>query len=322
MRSDSLHFLSCDWGTSHFRLRLVQTDTLNVLAEVSTDEGAGKIGASRSASERDRRFGEILAAHARKLFARTGRSAANCVISGMASSSLGWIELPYAWTPLPVCAEYLTTHRLGIEVSGHGSLQVVLISGVRTDRDVMRGEETEILGLLKSLPEIVHAKSACLLLPGTHSKHVRLEQGVLVRFSTFMTGELYSHLRSMPTLSAAFSDEDAFSEEEFFAGVDRGWTDGFSASLFQVRTRVVLPPERRRGGASFLSGLLIGAELAHLDATGSALYLGGAPRLRSRYAEAASHRGVKFRSIPDNVITRSVVRAHALFLESPLLPSQ
>lgn len=289
---------------------------MHILAETNTDEGVGKIALSCSPSERGRLFEKILVGHARGLFDETGQRAGMCFVSGMAPSNLGWVEIPYARAPLPVRAECLVTQRLSIEVPNHGPLQTVLISGVRTDRDLMRGEETEVLGLSDLLPEIARATSACLLLPGTHSKHVWLEQGVLARFSTHMTGELYSHLRSMPTLSRALSDENAFSEEEFLAGVDQAHTGGFLASLFQIRTRMILSPGDRPNGASFLSGMLIGAELAHVSATTANLYLGGTPRLLARYASAASRCGIGLQVIPAEVIGQAVVRAHALFFEN------
>ena len=53
--------------------------------------------------------------------------------------------------------------------------------------DVMRGEETQLLGALG----VDAADDAVVCMPGTHSKWVRANGGTVERFATFMTGELF-----------------------------------------------------------------------------------------------------------------------------------
>lgn len=229
----------------------------------------------------------------------------------MASSNLGWNELPYAQVPLQMRAENLVSSRLEIEVADCGKLNVIFISGVRTDRNVMRGEECEVLGLLELVPEIRRMDSACLVLPGTHSKHVWLEGDVMVRFSTHMTGELYAHLQSMPTLATVFSENEAFSEEAFLAGVDEVCEVGLAAAIFQIRARKIV--SSFEGGRAFLSGALIGAELLHIpDKTAFVL---GSPLLAGRYAMAGERLGISFEFLPENLVQLASVKAHALVLD-------
>jgi 2-keto-3-deoxy-galactonokinase len=124
------------------------------------------------------------------------------VISGMASSSVGWRELPYAQAPFNLDGSKLRFEELKWNSPGWvGS--TYLISGVATQHDIMRGEEMEILGLM-SEPSLADARLQCLLiLPGTHSKHIWIRDGSVVDFRTSMTGELFEVLGRHSLLRAS-----------------------------------------------------------------------------------------------------------------------
>lgn len=109
------------------------------------------------------------------------------MVSGMASSSIGWRELPYALLPFSL---------EGSSVVGQWvEPEVYLISGVRGANDMMRGEETQALGWAEQVGDALPLR-ATLVLPGTHSKHLRLQSGNLTGITTFMTGELFEMLRA------------------------------------------------------------------------------------------------------------------------------
>lgn len=305
-------FLSCDWGTSHFRLRLVDTDSLAVLAEIKTEQGAGQIARETSSQDRPQRFEEIWREHAARLLAQAPSPADTCVISGMASSNIGWTELPYARTPLQLNPEGLTLHSFPVRVTETSELRIILISGICSDDDVMRGEESELLGLLELVPGL-DAADAWVVMPGTHSKHIRLERGRLTGFTTYMTGELYAHLRSMPTLRASLADEKEFSTDDFLQGVDRGAQTGLATSLFKTRTRSILS-DVSQNGPSFLSGLLIGAELASLHAGKDLVYLCSSASLAEPYLLAAGRCGLPMQVVPSEIMAQAIVRAHRILL--------
>ena len=162
-------FLSCDWGTSSFRLRWVSGK--EIVGLFSDETGCRTIFDRATAKDTDRatlyanflsgvlnsvaqkRWGEAPAEpNITEFGERLGRSLAppdrlELVISGMASSSIGWEELPYAGTPLALDASNLAFRRLEWENPSWIS-ETYLISGVATEDDIMRGEETEAIGLL------------------------------------------------------------------------------------------------------------------------------------------------------------------------------
>jgi 2-dehydro-3-deoxygalactonokinase len=127
--------------------------------------------------------------------------------------------------------------------------------------DVMRGEETQLIGL-HALGLI--GAGECVVLPGTHSKHVYLDDGVVTGFRSFLTGELFSLLRNHSSLGSALQDKPLPEDESFAAGVRDASAGRWAASLFPLRARALLNTPGAPAGASYLSGLLIGSELVNL----------------------------------------------------------
>ena len=148
-------FVNCDWGTTAFRLRLVTLGALRILAEFRSTSGVAELAAETETGPRAERFQQVL----RRGLAELGRTAelelngVPVVISGMASSSLGWRELPYATLPCRLDGQGLGSAELDPLLAPTGTHRVRLISGLRSETDVLRGEETEILGLFQ-LPAV------------------------------------------------------------------------------------------------------------------------------------------------------------------------
>lgn len=250
-------FISCDWGTSRLRLRLVEPAERRILVERATDEGIQAL-AREHPDPRGR--DEFLAAVLERNIARLDADVPSdlpVVISGMASSTLGWISLPYARLPAPVDGRTLRF----ADLQSRGR-PVRIVSGLQADSDVMRGEETELIGLFADPARLALAEDCTVVLPGSHSKHVRVQQARIVGFSTFLTGELYALLAGHSTL--ATQGETVFDDDAFVAGARASRTLGLSAALFQTRARTVLGHLPTRLSRAFLSGVLIGAEVAAL----------------------------------------------------------
>ena len=210
----------------------------------------------------------------------------------MASSTIGWVELPYANAPLRVDGTDFNVQRITWEGPPWIG-ETFLISGVATATNMMRGEETEMAGLLHEARD--DAKSALLVLPGTHSKHLRIENGVLQEIATYMTGELYEVLMRHSVLAASVSGSGAFDENGFGQGVEHARHSGLAANLFLTRTRQVLGGRPPAENASFLSGLLIGAELREPVSKhpGASLLIGGSRKLRELYSRALEKLGAR-----------------------------
>ncbi len=306
----SRDFLSCDWGTSHFRLRLVDARSLEIRAEIKTEEGATILARQFTEQVRPQKYAEVLTRHSEAILRQTGSDATCCVVSGMPSSTIGWIELPYALAPLPLTAGHLEKEVFEMPVFGR-SMAVTLISGIRTDRDMMRGEECELLGLLENDRELSEA-DAYMILPGTHSKHAHLKNGTLVAFVTFMTGELFDHLHGLPTLLAALVADEEWSDEAFHEGVRVAKTQGLSAGLFRIRAKSVLA-RLTSGNSSFLSGLLIGSELLCVPGDRPS-YLAASPDLQALYLRANEQIGLPIHPVSPEAFRSSTIRAHRMFL--------
>jgi 2-dehydro-3-deoxygalactonokinase len=217
------------------------------------------------------------------------------IISGMAGSSIGWQEIPYAGLPFP-----LDGSRARCDEVEPG---IWIIGGVRSERDVMRGEETELLGM-EGLPDDV-----LVILPGTHSKHCRIAKGKLAGFDTYMTGEVFAVLRTHSVLRKSIGP--GWDEESFARGARAGATRPLLSELFQVRARDLLEGVSPAAGFSFLSGLLIGSELASV-AMSVPLVILAPEEVRGHYLAAADAIGIGSRvsaaEIPDD--SSLAVRGH------------
>jgi 2-dehydro-3-deoxygalactonokinase len=190
--------------------------------------------------------------------------AAPIVITGMASSNVGWRELPYASAPFPLDASEAKWERVRFDHANGPAREALLVSGVRTSDDVMRGEECALIGAHALRPFATAGKPALCLLAGTHPKHVRIEDGTLVSFRTHLTGELFDVL-SRESLLAGSVERAALDAPpdlaEFSAGVASARERGVSGALFQVRARHISNQTSRAANTWFLSGILVGGEL-------------------------------------------------------------
>ncbi|MGV3650754.1 MAG: 2-dehydro-3-deoxygalactonokinase, partial [Devosia sp.] len=189
--------------------------------------------------------------------------ALDVLICGMAGARQGWREAPY----LEVPAELGGLALAAVAAPGTpGELRARILPGVCHKavggEDVMRGEETQLLGLSQVLPGF----SGLVVLPGTHCKWAELEERRLTRFGSAMTGEVFEALAQHTVLRHSLAGEVVEVER------DAGFDDGLEAalarperllsSLFRVRTGALLSGRTPSWCRGFLSGLLIGTEIA------------------------------------------------------------
>lgn len=255
-----VHFISIDWGTSNFRLRVVQTDTLQVLLEYCTDQGVKTLHHQFSIQNRLRQsafFKTFLQQQIQDI--PLAYQDAPVVVSGMASSSLGIKQLPYSSFPFDHSAQQLHAETFSLPNGKYG----ILTAGVKGESGMMRGEEIQALGLSPLLP---HDGMGTLLLPGTHSKHLQFNNGEFLSLQTFMTGERFNLLCTASILqqSVQKGQWQAGTESAFLEGVKLGYQGLCTPNLFGVRARDLLGQVSKTDNYYVLSGLLIGEELSHL----------------------------------------------------------
>ncbi len=301
-------FLNCDWGTSRFRLRLVDGNTHAILLEQTSDQGIASFGGTGS-TKRSQSFQQVLESQLDQMataceYDLTG---VPVLISGMASSSIGWQELPYSSVPFGLDGSTIHSVRLDDENWNPGR-PVYLFSGVSAPGEVMRGEEIELLGVATLVPELILSEQEIwVLLPGTHSKHIRVLNGTMTGFHTHMTGELFQLLSQQSSLKHRdrhlltrndSSRPSSSVQAAFTEGLESAQLPGLGASLFQVRTRQLLKGESAADSAGFLSGLLIGDELLNLKQCSSAdssIVLAASRETSELYQQACSALGLQER---------------------------
>jgi 2-dehydro-3-deoxygalactonokinase len=273
--------IGVDWGTTSLRAyRLgpggAVTDRLDRPGGILTVAEGGFPAALREA------IGPWLAAGETRV-----------LLCGMVGSRQGWIEAPYL--RCPAGAEEIAGATVAIPFA---EAEIRLVPGLTTeDRngipDVMRGEETKLVALADALG----AAPALVCLPGTHSKWARIEAGRVAHFTTHMTGEAFAAL-SQHTILARTSAEGPHRAEAFARGVARsGQPGGLLHHLFGARTLHLMARLEEAETRSFLSGLLIGHEIAAARAETGAMQveLAGAAGLVELYADALRLSGVGVR---------------------------
>lgn len=229
------------------------------------------------------------------------------VLGGMIGSRQGWIEAPYL--PCPADPAGLAAGAIpGRMESGHGFWIAPGLSTTQAGRaDVMRGEELQILGALEDLGPGRHL----ICLPGTHSKWAEVEDGIIRDFRTYMTGELFDVLRRHSILGTTI-EHAAWSEDGFREGLAAAASEGgLMAQLFTVRAGTLLGTLPVEKSGSYLSGLLIGSEVAsalHNLAAGSEVCIIGNPDLTDLYTPAVAARDIACRQLGEYIGAKGLFR--------------
>lgn len=277
--------LCADWGTTSLRVRLVDADTEAVLAETSNDSGVAQTYASwmSGGGLRIPFFQHILADSIRAL--GSSLEGVPLVLSGMASSNIGLQELPYKELPFRADGADLCT--LGLEASAVFPHSILLVSGVRALRDVMRGEETQLAGC----PPVEGTHR--FIFPGTHSKHVFVRDGLSTGFQTYMTGEFFALLSKHSLLARSVEENTSAYPGAFALGVTDSIAGDILQNAFLVRTNQLFGRLSPVENYHYLSGLVIGSELKGLLLDETAVTIVGNAAQRAQYLEAARVLGLR-----------------------------
>ncbi|MCB0668861.1 MAG: 2-dehydro-3-deoxygalactonokinase [Saprospiraceae bacterium] len=298
-------FISIDWGTTHFRFYLVSPPTLKIRYQSSNDQGVKKTHQLWEESNQPRElfFLQIVGKELARI-SHLLNGDETILISGMASSSLGICNIPYANLPFSTGGDDTLLVEIKAQLAAH---RIFVISGIRAQEDVIRGEETQIIGLTRS----IDSPDCILILPGTHSKHVFIRDHKVDDFKTYMTGEFFEIIRNNSILRGSL-ENTAFSaqmQRSFVEGVGQS-SDGFHLmnELFKIRARDLLVGAEKTDNYFFLSGLLIGHELRNLKNAEIPLFMGAAGELANLYNLAARQLGLKINLIDQEVIDAAVCK--------------
>jgi 2-dehydro-3-deoxygalactonokinase len=271
MNAEDCTLIGVDWGTSRLRAFRIGNEG-QILDRRSSDQGIAHLAAGG--------FDPVL----RETL--TGWAAGVPILMcGMVGSRQGWREVAYC--PCPAGAKELANNLFPLATSAGPAWIVGGVSSIQEQNDVqgrsshllddvMRGEETQIVGI--ALPP----GDSLVITPGTHSKWTRIRAGCIEGFRTCMTGEVYELLRRYSILGRFMHPdlESRFDEGSFLDGVGVGIAEpALLHSLFSVRTRALLGRKPHSGLEAYLSGILIGSEVsgeAHcLGCKGSTIVIAG-----------------------------------------------
>lgn len=274
-------FIAVDWGTSNARFALCDADG----QALESRFGPGAV-------ESRGRFAEVFETHTADW--RQAHGGIGTYMCGMVGSAIGWLETPY----LPAPADLHELAGAPVKISD----RVCVVPGMKCTNplgapDVMRGEETQLFGAL-CLGELgVGHRIVCM--PGTHTKWAAVADASLQEFLTAPTGEIFATLTEHTVLVREKSTAVTHAPRDFQRGLaeaakHRGM---LLHQIFQVRSLRLDQQMSAEGAASWISGLLIGADVlgalalfAEHDPSGPVVVI-GAPGLAASYAQALAKAG-------------------------------
>jgi 2-dehydro-3-deoxygalactonokinase len=269
--------IAVDWGTSRLRAMLLDAGG-RVIAEADSGDGIGTL----KAGEHEAAFERLVA----------GWPTAPAIMAGMVGSRQGWHEATYV--PCPATPEAIADGVLRFTTASGRPVAIVpgvMVRSPDRDGDVIRGEETQILGLLAREKDF----DGVVILPGTHSKWATVTAGGIADFQTYLTGEMFGLLAHHSFLrhSVKESAAELSAQPDFALAVRRTVVDGlpFLAAIFSVRARQLLDGTAPEDNLAYLSGLVIGGEIAAARDTGllwqgRTLRIVGSRTLARAYARA------------------------------------
>ena len=280
--------IAVDWGTTSFRAYLATADGRS-LDQFQSPRGI------LSVTNGD--FANVLLAAVGPWLARHGDLPV--LMSGMIGSRQGWRDVAYLACPAKVADLAAALHPIAVTgISRAAIVPGLVLSGGGRMPDVMRGEETQVAGAMQRLGLL----GGTFLLPGTHSKWVKVENGAIADFRTYMTGEVFGALKGHTILGRLMSD---------VGGTGGGFLKGLEAArlasgapgallhdIFSARTCGLMGEMEAGDLSDYLSGLLIGAEIRDGAGNAAEVVIIASDALAERYRRATRHFAVDGRIAP------------------------
>ena len=284
--------IGVDWGTSSLRVARID-ERGAAIEERSSARGILTVKPGEFPAVLNEACGDWMAQERTRV-----------LVSGMAGSRQGWVEAPYI--PCPAGFGDIASKLTWVEPG-----RVGIVPGLSSHHDgvpdVLRGEETQVFGALA----LLQLGDATAVLPGTHSKWVRVEAGRIDRFVTFMTGEFYALLRRHSILGRTMEapGSEVLDEEAFCAGITQAMKAGsLLKAAFSARTLSLFDLLPARSGASYLSGLVIGEELRsqQFAVPNAEVVVIAGPELARRYELALRFAGMRPRCVGSQATWRGL----------------
>lgn len=269
LRSNNIEWLIIDWGSTNFRA-FAMDNRGNLVDKIDHKLGLLQIT--------DGKFSESL----KDILSDWLGSFQSfpIVMAGMVGADQGWIPVPYISAPVSIENLAKKAHSFSLPWGAKATIiPGVSYLNISGNKDVMRGEEVQLFGLVN----IINEANATALFPGTHSKHIEFHNNKLTQFTTYMTGELFSILATQSILGKGLPKQQP-SESAFYKGVMESKASNLTHQLFMTRTHRLFGKVKENAVLDYLSGLLIGYEIREIQT--KHVYLVGNKKLSIRYQVA------------------------------------
>jgi 2-dehydro-3-deoxygalactonokinase len=312
---DSIRWIAVDWGSTHLRTYALSENNL-LLDEKTSDKGMAQL----TTQEFEPALLALISSWLPTMTpTKSNRPEPITVIAcGMVGARQGWQEAPYLQTP---CSATSIENMIDVETQDQ-RIDMKILAGVSQTHpaDIMRGEETQIAGLLADTKNHTFSNTppiSTICLPGTHSKWVIIKNEKIEHFSTFMTGEAFSLLSEKSMLRHTVSTSD-WDNAAFLEGVASSIEkpQDLLSNCFRLRASDLLNDLSAASARSRLSGLIIGAELAGAQpfCTGQTVALIGEPALSKLYSDALLSLGINSQRFdPKQLTLLGLTRAYQAY---------
>ena len=300
-------WIAVDWGTSNLRAWAMGPG--GVLAHAGSDKGMAALAQDQFEAALLDLIAPWLAAD----------RVVDVVAAGMVGARQGWIEAPYVAVP----SVPLVPGRMAVPKVSDTRFRICICHGLcqKKPADVMRGEETQIAGLLAQRPGFDGV--ACL--PGTHTKWAEISAGEVCSFVSVMTGEIFALLSRQSVLRHTIGPQ-GLDRAEFLESLDASLTQpqSIAARLFSIRAEGLVAGIDPVVARSRLSGLLIGLELAATRPwwLGRAIVIVGSSALAETYRMALDHVGATAEVMDGETVTLAGLSAAYAAVSASGFPGQ
>lgn len=311
------YFFSIDWGTSSLRIRLVgiKESVVTTYHEVISNHGCAYVNElfknEKKVISRENYYLNFLRPHLTIPNSVSINDKLTVVISGMATSSIGMREIPYSSLLFNLDGSNLKYEVIPrTKTFNH---DIILLSGVCDENDVMRGEETQLMGVQRHYKQ---KGEALFILPGTHSKHALIRENQLISFRTYITGEMFQLLFNYSLIKNSISKSASIDPEAFRVGVQLS-QGNLLHNIFTIRALDLLKNTKSTSNYSLLSGLLIGTELRDISNSDLPIYLCAHGNLTDSYALALQELSLQnqCKIIPYKDVDEAVIYGQKIMLE-------
>ena len=262
-------FLIVDWGTTNFRV--FQMDDKNkLIKKQELPLGLLHVKDGDFAKALENVLSEWLPSYKNL----------PVIMAGMVGSLNGWFNVDYVETNVSKESLAVKAYQFTLPWGASATIVPGVCHKTKTGAfDVMRGEEVQVFGLAK----LINKPLFNAVLPGTHSKHIRVVNAEITELTSFMTGELFSVI-SEHTILGKGLPKQIDNKDAFILGVTEGKTDKLTSALFAARTHRLFNKIEESDIDDYLSGLLIGYELKSVNS--SHIFLVGGKKLSEKYQVA------------------------------------